>query len=70
MTPRRDRAIGVKNGKRNLMVIQVMDTQAHPLVMAIPRFIQLGVPLPPFAVIEPSALRTAKETSLGLFGAL
>ncbi|CAC9465751.1 hypothetical protein, partial [uncultured Gammaproteobacteria bacterium] len=26
---------------------QVMEAQVHPLVMAIPRFIQLGVPLPP-----------------------
>jgi hypothetical protein len=28
-------------------VIQVLEAQMHPLVMAIPRFIQLSVPLPP-----------------------
>ncbi|VVH64963.1 hypothetical protein BSPLISOX_1658 [uncultured Gammaproteobacteria bacterium] len=25
----------------------VMETQAHPLIMAIPRFIQISMPLPP-----------------------
>jgi hypothetical protein len=35
-------------------VIQVLEVQVHPLVMAIPRFIQLGVPLPPLKLTEQS----------------
>jgi hypothetical protein len=37
--------------------VHVMEAQAHPLIMAIPRFIQLEVPLPP---LKPMALRAAK----------
>jgi hypothetical protein len=53
-------------------VTQVMEAQVCPLVMAIPRFIQMVVPgsapMPPVsesphAVIEPSALRAAKAYS-------
>jgi hypothetical protein len=40
-------------------VIRIGEAQAHPLIMAIPRFIQLGM-LSPHAVIDPSALRAAK----------
>jgi hypothetical protein len=43
----------------------------HPLIMAIPRFIQLMVPLPPLkpmvlphAVIEPLVLKAAKALSV------
>jgi hypothetical protein len=28
-------------------VTQILEVQVHPLVLAIPRFIQLGLPLPP-----------------------
>jgi hypothetical protein len=28
-------------------VVYMMEAQAHPLIMAIPRFIQLSIPLPP-----------------------
>jgi hypothetical protein len=28
-------------------VVRVMEAQTHPLIMAIPRFIQLRLPLPP-----------------------
>jgi hypothetical protein len=27
-------------------VFRIMEAQVHPLVMAIPRFIQIGIPLP------------------------
>jgi hypothetical protein len=37
-----------------------MEAQVRPLVVAIPRFIQLGVPLSPHTLIEPSALRAVK----------
>jgi hypothetical protein len=46
----------------------------HPLVLSIPRFIQLGMPLPPLkpmalselphAVIEPLVLKAAKALSV------
>jgi hypothetical protein len=36
-------------------VVQVMEVQMRPLVVAIPRFIQIRMPLPP-----PSALTAAK----------
>jgi hypothetical protein len=53
-------------------VIRIGAVQVHPLVVAIPRFIPLSMPfapvppddplspIPPHAVIEPSALRAAK----------
>jgi hypothetical protein len=54
-------------------VVRMLEAQVHPLVVAIPRFIQIGVPLLPLkpmaqlrrdelphALIEPSALRAAK----------
>jgi hypothetical protein len=57
-------------------VTQILEVQVHPLGLATPRFIQLGLPLPPLnpmvgapappesesphAVIEPSVLRAAK----------
>jgi hypothetical protein len=35
-------------------VIRVMEAQAHPLIMAIPRFIQLGMPSPPLKPMDQS----------------
>jgi hypothetical protein len=50
-------------------VTQILEAQAHLLAVAIPRFIQMGLPLPPesespHAVIEPSALRAAKALAV------
>jgi hypothetical protein len=57
-------------------VRNILEAQVHPLTVAIPRFIQMHMPLPPLrltvqsrrgviqiphTVIEPSALRAAKE---------
>jgi hypothetical protein len=46
-----------------------MEAQVCPLVMAIPRFIQMVVPLPslklaPHALIDPSALIVAKALAV------
>jgi hypothetical protein len=30
----------------------MMEAQAHPLIMAIPRFIQLSIPLPPLEQVK------------------
>jgi hypothetical protein len=45
-------------------VIQVLEVQVHPLVMAIPRFIQLWVPLPPLKLTEQSQVIRNSITSI------
>jgi hypothetical protein len=45
-------------------VIRMLEAQVLPLVVAIPRFIQLGMPELPHAVIEPLVLKAAKALSV------
>jgi vacuolar-type H+-ATPase subunit F/Vma7 len=33
-------------------VVRVMEAQVHPLVVDIPRFIQMRLPLPPFKLMD------------------
>jgi hypothetical protein len=60
-------------GQSRCGVTQVLEVQTHPLVVAIPRFIQIGKLLPSLklmaqsrrgTLIDPSALRAAKAESV------
>jgi hypothetical protein len=44
--------------------VQMLAAQAHPLVVAILRFIQLGVPLPPLKLTEQSIVPIYAKVSI------